>query len=192
MLKHRLFDRIIAQAEESATAFAAIHCLSASMDIALEGMTLAYTHARERSSRTDAAYRLFSLMQNVSTERERQRALLLDWENALLYAMASQNAEAELTGLARSEFGLWFTHKGIPSFGESSETGQVGALIAVVDTQLQEALAHADFAARFGALQAIRERLAQIRTLMGMLFERIGELDAGSDALTNLLNRRFL
>ena len=84
VLKHRLFDRIIAQADESTTAFAAIHCLSASMDIALEGMTLAYTHARERSSRTDAAYRLFSLVQNVSTERERQRALLLDWENALL------------------------------------------------------------------------------------------------------------
>ncbi|GAR04881.1 diguanylate cyclase DosC [Salmonella enterica] len=27
---------------------------------------------------------------------------------------------------------------------------------------------------------------------MTLLFERIGELDAGSDALTNLLNRRFL
>jgi len=192
VLKHRLFDLIIAQADDSATAYAAIHCLSASMDIALEGMTLAYTHARERSSRTDAAYRLFSLVQNVSTERERQRALLLDWENALLYAMASQNADAQLTGLAQSEFGLWFTHKGIPSFGESSETGQVGALVSAVDTHLREALAHADFAARFSALQGIRERLAQIRTLMGMLFERIGELDAGSDALTNLLNRRFL
>ena len=194
VLKQRLFAQIVADAPDSHVAFEAINCLSASVDIALEGMTLAYTHARERSSRTDAAYRLFSLVQNVSTERERQRALLLDWENALLYAIASQatDADTDTVDLAHSEFGLWFTHKGIPSFGESSETAQVGALVAQVDAQLHAALAHADVGARFGALQGIREQLARIRTLMGMLFERIGELDAGSDALTNLLNRRFL
>ncbi|HBS62869.1 MAG TPA: diguanylate cyclase, partial [Stenotrophomonas sp.] len=107
VLKQRLFERIVAQAPSSAVAFEAIACLSASVDIALEGMTLAYTHARERSSRTDAAYRLFSLVQNVSTERERQRALLLDWENALLYAIASQASDADTVDLAHSEFGLW-------------------------------------------------------------------------------------
>lgn len=192
VLKQRLFAQIVADAPNSHVAFEAINCLSASVDIALEGMTLAYTHARERSSRTDAAYRLFSLVQNVSTERERQRALLLDWENALLYAIASQATDADTVDLAHSDFGLWFTHKGIPSFGESSETAQVGALVAQVDAQLHAALAHSDVGARFGALQCIREQLARIRTLMGMLFERIGELDAGSDALTNLLNRRFL
>ena len=58
-----------------------------------------YTHARERSTRADAAYRLFSLVQNVGTERERQRALLLDWENALLYALAG-HAQAEATAPA--------------------------------------------------------------------------------------------
>jgi diguanylate cyclase len=187
VLKQRLFERIVAQAPNSHVAFDAISCLSASVDIALEGMTLAYTHARERSSRTDAAYRLFSLVQNVSTERERQRALLLDWENALLYAIASQATDADTVDLAHSDFGLWFTHKGIPSFGESSETAQVGALVAQVDAQLHAALAHADVAARFGALQGIREQLARIRTLMGMLFERIGELDAGSTPFSVLL-----
>ena len=192
VLKHELFVRLRADAADNDTAFAAIDCLSAIMDIAMEGMTLAYTHARERSSRTDAAYRLFSLVQNVSTERERQRALLLDWENSLLYTLAGHATGADNASLASSEFGLWFTHKGIPSFGESSETAQVGALVAQVDAQLHAALAHADVGARFGALQGIREQLARIRTLMGMLFERIGELDAGSDALTNLLNRRFL
>ncbi|PAM39216.1 diguanylate cyclase, partial [Acinetobacter baumannii] len=117
-----LFVRLRADAHDNDTAFAAIDCLSAIMDIAMEGMTLAYTHARERSSRTDAAYRLFSLVQNVSTERERQRALLLDWENNLLYTLAGHAAGADNASLATSEFGLWFTHKGIPSFGESSET----------------------------------------------------------------------
>ena len=191
VLKHELFIRLRADAADNDTAFAAIDCLSAIMDIAMEGMTLAYTHARERSSRTDAAYRLFSLVQNVSTERERQRALLLDWENSLLYTLAGHATGADNASLATSEFGLWFTHKGIPSFGESSETQQVGQLMARIDSRLQRATDD-DPARRLTALPMIREDLATIRNLMTLLFERIGELDAGSDALTNLLNRRFL
>jgi diguanylate cyclase len=191
VLKHELFVRLRDDAPDSATAFAAIDCLSAIMDIAMEGMTLAYTHARERSTRADAAYRLFSLVQNVGTERERQRALLLDWENALLYALAGHVQASDSASLATSEFGLWFTHKGIPSFGESSETQQVGQLMARIDSNLQRASSDAP-AQRLAVLPAIREDLAAIRTLMTLLFERIGELDAGSDALTNLLNRRFL
>lgn len=191
VLKHALFVRLRAEASDSDTAFAAIACLSAIMDIAMEGMTLAYTHARERSSRTDAAYRLFSLVQNVSTERERQRALLLDWENNLLYALAGHAVGGDNASLATSEFGLWFTHKGIPSFGESTETQQVGRLLARIDSCLLRASGD-DPAQRLAALPAIREDLATIRSLMTLLFERIGELDAGSDALTNLLNRRFL
>ena len=59
-----------------------------------------------------------------------------------------------------------------------------------IDGNLQRAN-HDTPAQRLAVLPAIREDLAAIRTLMTLLFERIGELDAGSDALTNLLNRRF-
>ncbi|WMJ68423.1 diguanylate cyclase [Stenotrophomonas sp. 24(2023)] len=190
VLKHDLYGRLQARADHADTAFEAIRTASALVDIAMEGMTLAYTHARDRSTRADAAYRLFSLVQNVGTERERQRALLLDWENTLLYTLAG-HAEGENASLATSEFGLWFTHKGIPSFGESSETAQVSALVKAIDACLQQASDDAP-AQRLAALPAIRERLAAIRTLMTLLFERIGELDAGSDSLTHLLNRRFL
>ncbi|KRG72213.1 diguanylate cyclase [Stenotrophomonas terrae] len=193
VLKQRLFQLIGEHAGHSETAHAAIASLTASFDIALEGMTLAYSNARERSSRTDAAYRLFSLVQNVSTERERQRALLLDWENTLLYALAAQGDMGGFQTLARSEFGLWFNHKGIPSFGESSETRQISALINEVDQLLQHTLQQeSDPAVRTARLQDVRSKVSQVRSLLGMLFERIGELDAGCDALTNLLNRRFL
>ena len=193
VLKQRLFQLIGEQAGHGETAHAAIASLTASFDIALEGMTLAYSNARERSSRTDAAYRLFSLVQNVSTERERQRALLLDWENTLLYALAAQGDMGGFQTLARSEFGLWFNHKGIPSFGESSETRQISALISEVDQLLQHTLQQdGDPAVRSAQLQEVRTKVSQARSLLGMLFERIGELDAGCDALTNLLNRRFL
>jgi diguanylate cyclase len=192
VIKRGLFDQLQARAARPEVAFAAINCVSAVIDIAMEGMTLAFSHARDRSARTDSAYRLFSLVQNVSTERERQRALLLDWENALLYAMASQRADPAQSRLSESEFGLWFTHKGHPSFGDSSETAQIAALLKRVDARLPDALTHADFRVRMRALLQVRKQLEQIRTLLGMLFERIGELDAGSDALTQLLNRRFL
>ncbi|WP_303749385.1 GGDEF domain-containing protein [Stenotrophomonas pigmentata] len=193
VLKQRLFQLIGEQAGHGETAHAAIASLTASFDIALEGMTLAYSNARERSSRTDAAYRLFSLVQNVSTERERQRALLLDWENTLLYALAAQGDLGSFQTLARSEFGLWFNHKGIPSFGESTETRQISGLVDEVDQLLEHTLQQDSTpAARSAQLQDVRSKVSQIRTLLGMLFERIGELDAGCDALTNLLNRRFL
>ncbi len=193
VLKQRLFALIAENTGHGEAAHAAIASLTASFDIALEGMTLAYSNARERSSRTDAAYRLFSLVQNVSTERERQRALLLDWENTLLYALASQDETSSFQPLAKSEFGLWFTHKGIPSFGESSETQQINALINSVDQVLQHTLQQDNEPnSRVLYLQEVRMKVGQIRNLLGMLFERIGELDAGRDALTNLLNRRFL
>ncbi|KAG0773839.1 hypothetical protein G6F21_014275 [Rhizopus arrhizus] len=63
--------------------------------------------------------------------------------------------------------------------------------MARIDDRLQQAATDAT-AQRLAGLPLIREDLAAIRTLMTLLFERIGELDAGSDALTNLLNRRFL
>jgi diguanylate cyclase len=193
VLKQQLFKRIISQASCPQIAFSAIGSLSTSFDTALESMTQAYSNARERSSRTDATYRLFSLMQNASTERERQRALLLDWENSLLYAIASQSGATTPDALANSDFGLWFTHKGIPSFGDSSETRGISGLMDQVDQLLpgfaEQSLPHET---RFSAFQTIRGHLAQIRNLLGMLFERVGELDAGRDSLTNLLNRRFL
>lgn len=193
VLKQRLFQSIVAHSVHGDVTHKAIISLAASFDIALEGMTLAYSNARERSSRTDAAYRLFSLVQNVSTERERQRALLLDWENTLLYALASQADNSSFQPLQDSDFGLWFTHKGIPSFGESPETQQICALISDVDQTLQQILVIAlDPQSRSHQLQEVRGRVSQIRALLGMLFERIGELDAGRDSLTSLLNRRFL
>ena len=190
-LKLRLMAALNERADTPQLAFQASSCLLASMGIAQEGMTLAYSRSRERSARTDAAYRLFSLIQNISAERERQRALLLDWENQLLYAMASPQGLTAAGSLAQSDFGLWFTHKGIPSFGQSSETEHVSQLIAQVDTLLQ---AHCQDPAQplQPTLAAIRQCLEQIRGLQAMLFERIGQVDSGSDALTNLLNRRFL
>lgn len=188
LLKHQLYAHVIATAPP-ARASAAIALVSDLFDLALEMMSHAYSVARERSTRLDASYRMFSLIQNVGTERERQRALLLDWENTLLYRFASAPRDGSRTPLlADSEFGLWFNHKGMPSFGDTAETRQVAALIDSIDRLGEQS----DSQARITVLPAIRAQLAQVRSLIGMLFDNIGALEAGRDALTSLLNRRFL
>lgn len=191
VLREAMLTRLADSGEEPAKVYGAISLINASLDLALESMTLAYTDAQDRSSRADAAYRLFSLAHNIGTERERQRALLLDWENDLLYALAS-GSEAASGLLSESEFGLWFLHKGIPIIGQSNETDHVRALMAEVDEQL--GLASADGVARptAEAVVAIRTRLSAIRKMLASLLERVGELEAGSDTLTRLLTRRFL
>ncbi|MCE7032693.1 diguanylate cyclase [Lysobacter sp. GX 14042] len=193
-LKGRLYHHIERLATDPEQALRATTCVSHSVDLALEFMTQAYVSARERSSAIDASYRLFSLVQNISTERERQRALLLDWENALLYAVAGRAVPAIAEcGIRRSEFGLWFTHKGLPSFGETAETREITSLMAEVDAELTARLPDVDDPQRRqDMLRQVRAIVGRIRAVMGLLFENIGDLEAGRDALTSLLNRRFL
>lgn len=172
----------------------AIVGVDALIDLALEAMTRAYDISREQAGTIDASYRLFSLIQNVGTERERQRALLLAWENTLLYALSLEQPPAAVPLLlSRSEFGLWFTHKGMASFGETPETRRVAELVEAVDTGLRDGLPHSgDPALRRALVDDTRAVVAEIRNLLTMMFDGIGDLESGRDALTRLLNRRFL
>lgn len=192
LLRQRLVLRF--QGDVAVDGPSALAVANHSIDIAMEAMSQAYAKAQERSSRTDAAYRLFTLVQNVGAERERQRALLLDWENRLLYAWTTHTGACQGEPLAVSEFGLWFMHKGVPSFGQCSETDSIQRLVGEIDAMLGDAgnEEYSGLDARLQAFEQIRERLATIRHLLTMLFERLGELDSGADALTQLLNRRFL
>ena len=108
-------------------------------------MTRAYTRSRDAAGALDGSFRLFSLIQNVGTERERQRALLLAWENTLLYALTAEDpGPAQPLLISRSEFGLWFLHKGLASFGDTAETREVNQLAERIDTALRERLPTGD------------------------------------------------
>jgi len=194
ILKEHMHQVIGAATADATLALRASLHLDGLMDLALESMTRAYARSREAASELDGSFRLFSLIQNVGTERERQRALLLAWENALLYALtADQPGPVENLLVSRSEFGLWFLHKGMASFGETSETRQVGELAERIDAALRERLpGSGSTAERRALLDEIRGWAAEIRNLVGVLFEGIGDLESGRDALTRLLNRRFL
>lgn len=193
MLKDGLRAAIRARADGEAAALEAIEAVDSLLDIAFETMTRAYARSREDAGAVDGSFRLFSLIQNIGTERERQRALLLAWENAVLYALtAEQPGPTQALLISRSEFGLWFLHKGLASFGDTAETREVAAISGRIDQALHERLPGADAAARRALLEDLRAWAEEIRSLVGMLFEGIGDLESGRDALTRLLNRRFL
>ena len=194
MLKDDLRVGIRARAASDAQALDAVICADSLIDIALETMTRAYTRSRDAAGALDGSFRLFSLIQNIGTERERQRALLLAWENALIYALtAEQPGPAQPLLVSRSEFGLWFLHKGMASFGDSTEARQVNKLAARIDADLRERLPKTTGAAdRRELLDDLRAAADSIRNLVSMMFDGIGDLESGRDALTRLLNRRFL
>ncbi|WP_091904264.1 diguanylate cyclase [Chitinasiproducens palmae] len=198
-LKRALYDALIARMPPSDDRSSALIYVSQATDIALEVMTASYSRSREQSAKTDEAYRLFSVMQNVGTERERQRAALLDWENAFVYRIAINAQLDELQKMAASDFGLWFHHKGQPAFGDSREAQSVARLIVEIDEAMDAAMAAAavpqsvePMAARIALLNLVRDAVGQLKYLLGALFEQIAELETGRDALTHLLNRRFI
>ena len=193
-LKADLHAAIRNRAGDDRLALEAILCADGLIDIAMESMSRAYARSRDAAGALDGSFRLFSLMQNIGTERERQRALLLAWENTLLYALTADDpGPVQPLLISRSEFGLWFLHKGMASFGDTAETREVTRLAEHIDATLRAELPAADTAARRRTLlDGLRAAADAIRSLVGMMFDGIGDLESGRDALTQLLNRRFL
>jgi diguanylate cyclase len=165
------------------------------IDIAIELMSMAFVRGAERSARTEEAYRLYSLGQNISLERERQRAALLEWSHQVLFALHKQRDTHVLPSLGHSEFGLWLQHKALLMFEGSPEIEQITAAGERIDTQILPQLAEGASlgSTRLAALSAaLQQEIAQIKYLLATLFDRYVEIENGRDVLTRLLNRRFL
>jgi len=163
------------------------------VDLAMEIMSQAYSSFHDRSSRAQEAYRLHAVAQDMSAERERQRAAVLDWENRLMFDRAMGLPAQHLPRIGASEFGLWFRHKGAHAFRGTSETAVILETMDRIDERQLPALdGPADAQARLRQLRALHEDTQTIAFHLDALFEQNRELDAGRDVLTRLLNRKFL
>ena len=171
---------------------AAMQLVMRIMDLAMEIMAQAYATSRERNSRSKEAYRLFALTQNVSTLRERRRAELLDWQNQCLFNHAMGANASAMPTLSASDFGLWFRHKGAHVFQGMPETALILKSMEFVDTQLLPRFAQTTPQMLPEHLGELREHARNISLNLEALFEHNSQMDAGRDALTNLLNRKFL
>src|SRR5690606_18049707 len=99
-----------------------------------------------------------------------------------------------LPRLGDSEFGLWFRHKASHAFQGSPESTSILTYIRSIDSQL-EALREGvgeRHELPIDLLRKTREQTKSIRFLLDSLFEQANDLEAGRDALTHLLNRKFL
>jgi len=193
-LKANLVEKLIAEPSlDERERMEAARLMGALVDLSMEIMGQEYANSHDHGSRTEEAYRLFSVVQNVAAERERQRAALLDWENQLMFSLAVDVNMDELPRLASSEFGLWFLHKGAHAFEGAAETGLImQAMERLDDTILPRLGASSDGAERVQCLRDLREQAKAVGFHLDALFQQSNELDAGRDVLTNLLNRKFL
>lgn len=164
------------------------------IDVAIEIMSHAYSHSHERNARAEEAYRLFSVAENVASEKQRQRAALLDWENQFMFEKAMGVAQAQLPRIQGSEFGLWFRHKGAHAFEGVRETTLIQRAMMHIDEEIVPVLGDLSTAAEdpMALLRELREHCKSIAFHLEYLFDQNDALEAGRDALTRLLNRKFL
>lgn len=161
------------------------------IDLSMEIASSAYVTGTARNVRTDEAYRLFSLSQNISVERERQRAALLEWGHQILFALYGGKREAMGT-MASSAFGLWLHHKANVVFEGAPEIQRIQSAMNRIDTDLMPRLAGAEGQGIAEGVSEIERILLEIKYLLTTLFDRYLEIENARDVLTRLLNRRFL
>lgn len=187
-------DNLTADVSE-ATLFQAMEYASIVIDLAIEVMIAAYSEARENSVKQDEAFRYFAGARNIGLERERQQGGLLEWENHVVFQLATGAPAANLPLLSAAHFGLWFKHKGQPVFGKDPQCATVNELIRECDKaiqELQDGILEDSAETRTTLLRQVHTTVAQIRQLTQSMFEKMMELESGRDELTHLLNRRFL
>jgi len=192
-LKSRFFALLDEAGLSDADNSLAVRMFVELIDHAMEIISRAYASSHDRNARSEEAYRLFSVAQNVGAEKERQRAALLDWENQLMFDLAMGLAAQQLPRLGASEFGLWFRHKGSYAFQGTTEAKQILESMEQIDNVLLPMFGGEEGSeVRMQRLRDLREQAKSVVFHLDTLFEQVNELESGRDVLTRMLNRKFL
>ncbi|WP_255560482.1 GGDEF domain-containing protein [Pseudochrobactrum sp. Wa41.01b-1] len=163
------------------------------INIAIEFMSQAFVSNTKSDAQTDEAYRAFALSQDVTLEREIQRASLMEWSQSVLFSLYGNRREAVLPLLSSSDFGLWLHHKGDMIFHGSPVLENIRADMKYIDTVLLPAIAGADADQNLTELiESFKNKTGEIKFLLAELFQAAAAMETGRDPLTRTLNRRFL
>jgi len=174
---------------------AALTVLDEVIDYAMRLMSASYVTDTKNRAHEDEAFRLFALGQDVTTERESQRAALMEWCQAVLFDLATRRDVAALEPLAQSPFGLWLRHRAILMFPKSNILHSIRALMERIDAEILPAIATCK---RTGSDETVKHigqlqgAIDEIKYLLSDLFQSATELESGRDPLTRVLNRKFL
>ncbi len=197
LLKREIIQRLLETDLQREQLISAVLRTDQLIDIAFEEMSEAFVHSHESGVRVDESYRMFATGTNLALEREKQIGALLDWENRLFRAVATEMPFDDIATLSNSAFGLWLHHKANLIFDETHELEMIEECIRRIDQTLFPQLT----LRRRGNLQseeirtlvkAVMSEMEQLKYLLSTMFERLTDLEIGRDVLTQLFNRRFL
>lgn len=175
-----------------ADVLAAADYMTQVLSLAAEIMCRTYEAKVEIHNDTKHTYRLFSAMQDVAVQKDRQRGCLLDWENELMFKAFSDQSQLFHPPLSKSEFGLWFIHKAAYAFASAEQVEFIIQRIYQVDQLNQQLLDTSDQQQKLLLIQQIRCKNREIQHLVDQLFQVAEYIGTGNDSLTQLLNRRYL
>lgn len=196
ILKRSIVAALWDRATDDDTRRGAIVLAATLIDLAMEEMAGQYSNASESAVRVDAAYQSHTVRTNVSLERERQRAALFDWTSRFLREALMTRSVDEAVSLGHSAFGMWVRHKARALFAADSELAEINMAIANIDDTLLPACRLAERADDPAELhRRVKQVLSDVERLgasTDAMFDQLIQLEAGRDALTLLLNRRFL
>lgn len=165
------------------------------IDFAIDSMTDSMSNAAVRLTRSDESYRFYSLTQNLRAERERQRTHLVEWVQDLLLKHYWEEPGAGVAPReGASHFELWVEHKARMLFEDTTEFQALRERMRHVTAQLLPRLRQTreDPAQARAVVAALHDEAAAMKQLLATLFDRASAADDGRDALTRLLNRRYL
>lgn len=194
MLKHAIHGHLVKSSLGRGELVIATNFVAETIELALDAMTDYYVIDMEKQTRTDEAYRMFALGQNMLAERERQRAAILEWAQQILLKLLADSGDTQLPDIKHSEFGMWLQHKAAIIFESAPELEQIRSRIEDVEKSLFPKLIESRRNPGGAAtlMKEIEAGIAEIKFMLGGLFDRFIEVESGRDALTRLLNRRFL
>lgn len=165
------------------------------IDIAIEFMSQAFVSNTKSDAKTDEAYRVFALSQDMSLERESQRAALMEWSQSVLFSLYSNKPDTILPTLAASDFGLWLHHKGDIIFQGAPALQSLRETARYIDNELlPDMTGQCQQAARdiSTLIETLKNKTNEMKFLLSELFQSAVALETGRDPLTRTLNRRFL
>ncbi|WP_070405350.1 GGDEF domain-containing protein [Kozakia baliensis] len=161
------------------------------IDMALTFMSQSFVHDVEEYAEKEEAFRLMSLGQDMTLEREVQRSALLDWGHKTLFSICSGANLSTIPTLESSEFGIWLNHKGSVLFQGAQELKRVYKIVARIDDELMPALLLTNPPDRI-ILQELQASTDELRFIIDSMFKALESIEGGRDPLTNTLSRRFL
>lgn len=188
LLKTEIGVRVSALGLDAQTTSSMLMMLGEIVDYSMRLMSKAYFSNTQRRVRTDEAFRLFSLGQDINLERETQRAALMEWSQAVLFDLLAKRAPAAPVSLEGSAFGLWVRHRAAVLFQGAAELATIQRLIRDIDADVLPSIDGADPS----TVQELQVRVDELKFLLNDLFQAAASIENGRDALTRTLNRRFL